>query len=77
MVIILKNLIMLNNSESLLIISHLSWKHQVNYVSKRSVDILSKVCYFVNNEVLVHLCHAIIYGSYFYFMPELLGEVPP
>ena len=44
--------------------SNLSWKSQVSYIAKkikRNIGILSKLCYYVNSDILVELYYALIY----------------
>ena len=52
-----------------LIDSTLSWKNQVEYVSKkirRSIGILCKLCYFVTKDILINLYYALIYPFLIY-----------
>jgi len=43
--------------------SHLRWKSHIYYIAKkvkRSVGILSKLCYYLNNKTLLDLGYALI-----------------
>jgi len=43
---------------------NLSWKSQVSYIAtkiKRNIEILCKLCHYVNSDILVKLYYALIY----------------
>ena len=52
----------------ILIDSHLSWKHQVEFIAKiiRSIGILSKLRYHINLNILLKLYYALIYPFLIY-----------
>ena len=44
--------------------SHLNWKYQIQYISKkikRNIGILSKLCHFVTLSIFTQLYHTLIY----------------
>jgi len=48
---------------AIIIDSNLLWKSQVSYIAikiKRNIGILSKLRYYVNSDILVELCYAVI-----------------